>query len=165
MTRRQALAAGVSSVVVLGGIALASIALPFWNTFEERAAEVALRKLGASISDAKFGGRSVELPTQISDDTLITEGPHLKKLNIAHLSVPHAKLTSLEPLKGLTNLDPLNLRNVTGITSLEPLRGLRNLSSLNLNGATYSTHGRFAEQLLDMVDYGRRFTLGFHFRY
>jgi iron complex outermembrane receptor protein len=38
-------------------------------------------------------------------------------------------------------------------------------SALNLNDATYSTHGRFSEQLLDMVDYGRRFTLGFHFKY
>jgi len=36
---------------------------------------------------------------------------------------------------------------------------------LNLNNATYSTHGRFSEQVLDVVDYGRRFTLGFHFRY
>jgi len=38
-------------------------------------------------------------------------------------------------------------------------------SALNLNGATFSTHGRFPEQLLDAVDYGRRFTLGFYFRY
>jgi TonB-dependent receptor len=38
-------------------------------------------------------------------------------------------------------------------------------AALNLNDATYSTHGRFSEQLLDMVDYGRRFTLGFHFKY
>jgi TonB-dependent receptor len=38
-------------------------------------------------------------------------------------------------------------------------------SALNLNDANYSTHGRFSEQLLDMVDYGRRFTLGFHFKY
>ncbi len=38
-------------------------------------------------------------------------------------------------------------------------------SALNLNDATYSTHGRFAEQLLDVVDYGRRFTLGFRFKY
>jgi len=35
-------------------------------------------------------------------------------------------------------------------------------SALNLNDATFSTHGRFSEQLLDVVDYGRRFTLGFH---
>jgi TonB-dependent receptor len=38
-------------------------------------------------------------------------------------------------------------------------------SALNVNGATFSTHGRFPEQILDVVDYGRRFTLGFHFRY
>jgi len=38
-------------------------------------------------------------------------------------------------------------------------------SALNLNDSTYSTHGRYSEQLLDMVDYGRRFTLGFHFKY
>jgi TonB-dependent receptor len=38
-------------------------------------------------------------------------------------------------------------------------------SAQNLNDATFSTHGRFAEQLLDMVDYGRRFTLGVHFKY
>jgi iron complex outermembrane receptor protein len=38
-------------------------------------------------------------------------------------------------------------------------------SALNINDATYSTHGRFPEQLLDMVDYGRRFTLGFRFKY
>jgi TonB-dependent receptor len=38
-------------------------------------------------------------------------------------------------------------------------------SAQNLNDATFSTHGRFSEQLLDAVDYGRRFTLGFHFKY
>lgn len=39
------------------------------------------------------------------------------------------------------------------------------ISALNLNGATYSTHGRYPEQLLDVVDYGRRFALGFRFKY
>jgi iron complex outermembrane receptor protein len=38
-------------------------------------------------------------------------------------------------------------------------------SAQNLNGANYSTHGRYPEQILDAVDFGRRFTLGFHFRY
>ncbi len=32
--------------------------------------------------------------------------------------------------------------------------------ALNLNDDTYSTHGRFKNQLLDVVDYGRKFTLG-----
>jgi TonB-dependent receptor len=34
----------------------------------------------------------------------------------------------------------------------------------NLTDANYSTHGRYSEQVLDVVDYGRRFTLGLHFK-
>jgi Leucine-rich repeat (LRR) protein len=78
----------------------------------------------------------VELPTQISDDTLIKEGPHLERLDVAHLNLPHSKLTSLEPLKGLTNLSSLDLLDAAGITGLEPLKGLTNLSSLDLSYAT-----------------------------
>ena len=33
-------------------------------------------------------------------------------------------------------------------------------SALNLNDSTFVTHGRYSEQLLDLVDYGRRFVLG-----
>ena len=39
------------------------------------------------------------------------------------------------------------------------------LTGQNLNDATYSTHGRFSDQPLDVVDYGRRFTIGLHFKY
>ncbi len=38
-------------------------------------------------------------------------------------------------------------------------------AGVNLTDSTYGTRGRFAEQLLDVVDYGRRFTLGMRFRY
>jgi iron complex outermembrane recepter protein len=34
----------------------------------------------------------------------------------------------------------------------------------NLTDQVYSTHGRFAEQVLDVVDTGRQFTLGMHFK-
>jgi TonB-dependent receptor len=34
------------------------------------------------------------------------------------------------------------------------------LEGLNVNNSTYSTHGRFSEQLLDAVEYGPRFTFG-----
>ncbi|WP_165190376.1 TonB-dependent receptor [Caulobacter soli] len=34
--------------------------------------------------------------------------------------------------------------------------------ALNLNNSTYSTHGRFSEQLLDVIDFGRRLTFGVH---
>ncbi|VXD01617.1 TonB-dependent receptor [Sphingomonas sp. 8AM] len=36
--------------------------------------------------------------------------------------------------------------------------------ALNLNNAVLSSHGRFDNQLLQVFDYGRRFTLGVHFR-
>lgn len=35
---------------------------------------------------------------------------------------------------------------------------------MNLLNTTYSTRGRFAEQVLDVVDYGRRITIGLHYR-
>ncbi|HVW75068.1 MAG TPA: TonB-dependent receptor, partial [Rhizomicrobium sp.] len=38
-------------------------------------------------------------------------------------------------------------------------------TAMNLNDATYSTHGRFGAQVLDVVDYGRRFTAGVHFKF
>ncbi len=37
--------------------------------------------------------------------------------------------------------------------------------ALNLLDATYSTRGRFPEQVLDIVSYGRRFTVGLHYKY
>jgi len=36
--------------------------------------------------------------------------------------------------------------------------------ALNLNNSTYSTHGRYKEQLLDVVKFGRSFTLGVHLK-
>ena len=36
--------------------------------------------------------------------------------------------------------------------------------ALNLSDETYSTHGRFKEQILDVVDTGRTFTLGVHMK-
>jgi len=39
------------------------------------------------------------------------------------------------------------------------------LTAQNLNDATYSTRGRFSEQPLDIVDYGRRLTVGLHYKY
>jgi TonB-dependent receptor len=35
---------------------------------------------------------------------------------------------------------------------------------MNVLNSTYSTRGRFPEQVLDVVDYGRRITLGLHYR-
>ena len=35
---------------------------------------------------------------------------------------------------------------------------------LNINNSTYSTHGRFPEQVLDVIAFGPRYTVGVHFR-
>jgi iron complex outermembrane receptor protein len=37
--------------------------------------------------------------------------------------------------------------------------------AFNLTDATYSTHGRYGNQVLDVVDYGRRLMMGVHFKY
>jgi hypothetical protein len=34
--------------------------------------------------------------------------------------------------------------------------------AFNFNDETFNTHGRLEEQVLDVVDFGRRFTLGVH---
>jgi iron complex outermembrane recepter protein len=34
--------------------------------------------------------------------------------------------------------------------------------AINLTDETFNTHGRFKEQVLDVVDFGRRSTLGVH---
>jgi TonB-dependent receptor len=39
------------------------------------------------------------------------------------------------------------------------------LEATNLNDSTYSTHGRFKNQVLDVWSYGRRFTFGVRFHY
>lgn len=39
------------------------------------------------------------------------------------------------------------------------------VEAINVNGATYSTHGRFSDQLLDVVDYGSRYTVGMRFKF
>jgi len=38
------------------------------------------------------------------------------------------------------------------------------LTGQNLNNAVFSTHGRFSEQVLNVVDTGRRFTAGVHLK-
>jgi outer membrane receptor protein involved in Fe transport len=37
--------------------------------------------------------------------------------------------------------------------------------ALNLTDQVYSTYGRFSEQVLDLVDTGRRFNLGVRLKY
>jgi internalin A len=126
----------VAPVVLLGWIALAAIALPYWTTVQEQASEAALRRLGAAFSGPSGKEESSEIwvTWSLFDDAALNAArPHLERINPHVLDFSHARTKSLEPLKGLANLSSLNLSYAEGITSLEPLKGLTNLSSLNLS--------------------------------
>lgn len=57
-------------------------------------------------------------------------------------------LDSLEPLRGLTQLDYLSLSPQTKEPTLEPLRGLKNLKELSLNGRfPFEEYARLAGKL------------------
>ncbi len=129
----------VAPLVLLGWIVLAVLALPYWMMLQDRTAEDALRKLGATFGQAKSGGIAVAFRS-LGDGVLIKAWPHLERIRPPELSLSGAlDTTSLEPIKGLTNLSSLTLVD-TGITSLEPLKGLTNLSSLYLRPATGITN-------------------------
>ncbi|GAA0549373.1 TonB-dependent receptor [Rhizomicrobium palustre] len=55
-----------------------------------------------------------------------------------------------------------NLDFSTSYDITEQLTGY--VSVQNLTGSTYSTHGRYSNQLLDAVDYGRKIIFGAHFK-
>jgi hypothetical protein len=118
----------VAPLVLMGWIAFAILAIPYWITFEQRAFEQALRQLGATIDWAESGLTF----SKLDDDTLIKVVPYLQKLKTPGLTAYGVRggLTSLEPLKSLTNLDSLFLGGGTSITSLEPLKGLTTLRNL-----------------------------------
>jgi hypothetical protein len=142
----------VAPLVLMGWIALAVLALPYWMTMQERTAEQVLRKSGVMFAEARGGGIAVVFP-ELSNDSLIKAKPYLQKIAPRELLFQDAKEenrfermlevlsgrtswgTSLEPLEGLTTLRILNLRNATYVTSLEPLKGLTNLRSLSLANA------------------------------
>jgi hypothetical protein len=145
----------VAPVVLLGWIALAALARPYWMSLQDRTSEAALRELGAVFRQAESGGGIAVDLFGSNDDRLIKAWPHLKRIRPLELKLPPGiflvpfkyftnlddlfggtRITSLEPLKELTNLSALDLSDATRITSLEPLKGLTNLSSLNLSGAT-----------------------------
>ena len=50
-----------------------------------------------------------------------------------------SRITTLDPLRGLTNLEYLSIASDRGITTLEPLKGLPKLKTIDLTGATSIT--------------------------
>ena len=130
----------VAPIVLLGWIALAILALPYWQTLQERHTEAVLRNLGAAFRAGQLGGTYIFF--EGLDDTKLSHARNylgrLKGLVGLHFSEP--RITSLEPLTGLTNLRALTLTDATAITSLEPLKELTNLDQLILTRATGITN-------------------------
>lgn len=126
----------IAPVVLLSWATSCVVAVPYWLMVQERAAQEAL-KLIASLSFSKRGGMSVAFSLDTDDKVLRTASLHLERVRPTEIRLPFASpITSLEPIKGLTNLTRLDLNRTSGITSLEPIRGLTNLTSLDLSGAS-----------------------------
>jgi hypothetical protein len=78
----------------------------------------------ASLSSSASGAAVVKFATDLKDSTFSELRTHLERINAGELDLSGATgITSLEPLKGLTNLTGLDLTYATGIKSLEPLKG------------------------------------------
>ena len=128
----------IAPIVLLGWVALAVLALPYWTIAQKQASERALQQLHASLAQAGSGGLAVTF-SNIGDDNLALAGPHLERVNPAELQLSSNFITSLEPLKGLTNLSSLSLFAADGITSLEPLQGLTNLNRKRRDFPSFET--------------------------
>jgi hypothetical protein len=148
----------VAPVVLLGWVIIFAAALPFSRVLQLQAVEKALRenfraKIGARLTTnfkettsmripGKPGSILVELAP--GDDRELARAVHflgqLDELRLILRVEATSGITSLEPLKALTNLSELYLLNdgrITKpihITSLEPIKGLIRLSRIDLSG-------------------------------
>ncbi|HMA70004.1 MAG TPA: AAA-like domain-containing protein [Xanthobacteraceae bacterium] len=96
----------------------------------------------ADTSDRRSSGapdRQINRYTIVIDDlSPFAELVGLRSLDLSGpgaISIELPNITSLEPLKGLTNLTDLWLNGATGITSLEPLKGITSLTSRTVDNA------------------------------
>jgi hypothetical protein len=142
----------VAPVVLLGWVVVFVMALPFWQVSQQRTAERTLReKCGLILKKAEPQGISVDV-SQLHGCELTDAARLLEQLDeLTEVTIQNdRRITSLEPLKGLTKLSSLHINRTVGITSLEPLRGLTELSSLDVSGATFVT--RLSKQLMSMSE-------------
>jgi hypothetical protein len=150
----------IAPLVLVGFLALAVIALPYWSMLQVDQAQEELRTLGASFSETPDDGLAV---TFFNTRTLASAAPFLDKAaasdlivyeNDGHQAVPLAALAglkgltsltvsgvsgdsvaSLEPLAHLSGLETLRLINVGGV-DLQPLTKLKNLKRLEVTNVT-----------------------------
>jgi len=151
----------IAPILILGWLLAGVLALPYWLSAPVRD----LKDLGVIGSPGAGNSLIFMFPDDTQDAKLVKARSYLKRLsgqplslvffgdakitsleplsglsNIAGLKFAGARnITSLEPLRSLTNLNFLDISEVPGITSLEPLRGLSKLSTLTLRDLTRIT--------------------------
>ena len=129
----------VAPIILLGWIIVFAAALLFWKLSHQREVEKILTEsFGAKLQAALPKGLMVDLYDEIrqkdvDDQRLADIVPVLEQLDeLAMLDIKGDELTSLEPLKKLTNLSQLRVHDSGLITSssLESLKGLTNCGCL-----------------------------------
>jgi Leucine-rich repeat (LRR) protein len=92
-------------------------------------------RFGFAIQEAADGYVLTEQERAFNDNDLAKASPYLKKLSRVDLNLSRCvKLTSVDGLKDLRNLQTLNLSGCDQLTSVDGLKDLRNLQTLNLSG-------------------------------
>jgi hypothetical protein len=106
-----------------------------WHRFSPYEIRSELAMLGLTVTDSR-DGLTAESTSLLTPKAFLLSGPLLAKLPLRTLIVHEtqvANLTNLEPLKGLTTLQSIDLTGT--VADLEPLKGLTALQSLNLTRA------------------------------
>jgi hypothetical protein len=134
--RRELLQRGAfyAAPALLAAMLLVAAGAIAWDRFSPYEIRSELADLGLTVTptaDGLIAERNSRLtPNSFSSIfPLLTKLPPIKSLNLSETQV-----ANLEPLKGLTALQSLNLGNSKQVANLEPLKGLTALQTLNLYG-------------------------------
>jgi hypothetical protein len=129
----------IAPLMLIGWLALAVFALPYWTTMRQRIAEEELRGLGASLSGSESHGITVAFSGELMNEILVKAAPHIATLRATGVALYHfrntdrSNLTSLDPLKNVKSLRALSVVDFPNITGLEPVRDLPNLQVISVS--------------------------------
>ena len=153
--RRYALAYAAPALLAM--TLAVGVGAAIWEQSSTARLRAELGDLGVTTSHNPDGGIHATMGKAITDEKLFVIGPKLVRLpNLSSLAFAfpaEKKVTNLEPLKGLTALQRLDLRG-TQVANLEPLKGLTALQTLDLSGTQVANleplKGLTALQRLDL---------------
>ena len=152
--RRNALAYAAPALLAM--TLAVGVGASVWEQSSTARLRAELADLGVTTSLNPDGIRAI-VGEAFTDEKLFVVGPKLLRLpNLSSLAFAlpaEKKVTNLEPLKGLTALQTLDL-TATKVANLEPLKGLTALQTLDLRGTPVANleplKGLTALQRLDL---------------